>query len=62
MSDQEKNQNSGTLSGEDMDTSSVLEGAEPWIPAETKLVVGSLALAAVVLLIGLMIVPTSVFH
>ena len=46
----------------DMDTESVLEGAEPWEPIETKLVVYSLIAAVVALIIGLIFVPTSVFH
>jgi hypothetical protein len=58
----EEKKNSGALSGEDMDTGSVLEGAEPWEPIETKLVVGSLLCAVVALIIGLILVPTSVFH
>ncbi len=62
MSGNQSDQNGGTLSGEDMDTSSVLEGAEPWEPVETKLVLGSLACAAVALIIGLILVPTSIFH
>ncbi|NOX33252.1 MAG: hypothetical protein GXP56_05875 [Deltaproteobacteria bacterium] len=62
MSKQNTNDTSGSLSGEDMDTSSVLEGAEPWEPIETKLVVGSLICAAIALVIGLAIVPTSIFH
>ncbi len=58
----EKQKNSGGLSCDDMDTGSVLEGAEPWEPIETKLVVGSLICAVVALVIGLILVPTSVFH
>ncbi len=61
MSDTSNNK-SGALSGDDMDTSSVLEGAEPWEPIETKLVVGSLICAVIALIIGLAIVPTSIFH
>jgi len=53
---------SGSLTGDNMDTGSVLEGAEPWEPIETKLVVGSLLAAAVALIIGLILVPTSIFH
>jgi len=51
----------GTLSA-DMDTASVLEGAEPWEPIETKLVLWSFAAAGVALIIGLIFVPTSIFH
>ncbi len=53
---------SGTLSAADMDTGSVLEGAEPWEPIETKLVLYSFIAAAIALVIGLILVPTSVFH
>lgn len=52
---------SGGLTG-DVDTTSVLEGAEPWEPIETKLVLWSFAVAAVALILGLIFVPTSVFH
>ncbi len=62
MSEHPQDQPTGALSGEDMDTSSVLEGAEPWEPVETKLVVGSLICAVIALVIGLILVPTSVFH
>ena len=62
MSNKEQERTGGTLSGEDMDTSSVLEGAEPWDPVETKLVVGSLICAGIALIIGLILVPTSIFH
>lgn len=62
MSDKKTDNTSGSLSMDDMDTSSVLEGAEPWEPIETKLVLGSLICALIVLVIGLAIVPTSVFH
>lgn len=62
MSDNLNDNTSGSLSGEELDTSSVLEGAEPWEPIETKLVLGSLACAFVALIIGLILVPTSIFH
>jgi hypothetical protein len=63
MADEKKpDTNGGALTGEDMDTSSVLAGAEPWEPIETKLVVGSLICAVIALIIGLILVPTSVFH
>ncbi len=52
----------GSLSVDDMDTTSVLEGAEPWDGAETQLVVGSFIAAAISLIIGLWLVPTSVFY
>lgn len=56
-----QNVGSGTLSGE-MDTESVLEGAEPWETIETKLVIYSFTAAAIALVIGLMVVPTSILH
>ncbi len=52
----------GSLSSENLDTSSVLEGAEPWDTAETQLVVGSFIAAGIALILGLIMVPTSVFH
>ncbi len=52
----------GSLSAENMDTTSVLEGAEPWDKAETQLVVGSFIAAAIALVVGLWLVPTSVFY
>lgn len=52
----------GSLSAENMDTSSVLEGAEPWDKAETHLVVGSFIAAGIALVIGLLLVPTSIFY
>ncbi len=57
-----KGVNEGSLSVEEMDTTSVLEGAEPWGKAETQLVVGSFVAAAIALVIGLLMVPTSVLH
>jgi hypothetical protein len=47
---------------EDMDTGSVLEGAEPWEPIETKLVLYSFLFAIIALIIGLIVVPTSILH
>ncbi|MGE4560903.1 MAG: hypothetical protein AB7E77_11940 [Desulfobulbus sp.] len=51
----------GSLSA-DMDTTSVLEDAEPWEPIETKLCLYSFIAAAIALVIGLFIVPTSILH
>ena len=62
MSEKFNEKQGGALSGDDLDTSSVLEGAEPWEPIETKLVVGSLICAAIALIVGLILVPTSIFH
>lgn len=59
---QENTQRDGSLSADNLDTSSVLEGAEPWEKAETQLVVGSFIAAAVALVVGLAFVPTSIFH
>ncbi|GMT49260.1 MAG: hypothetical protein IEMM0008_0799 [bacterium] len=54
---------SGSLTSEALEgEEDVLEGAEEWSTAETKLVVWSLIAAAVALIIGLIVVPTSVFH
>lgn len=52
----------GSLSGEALEAEDVLAGAEPWEPIETKLVVWSLVIAAAALILGLLIVPTSVLH
>lgn len=51
----------GTLSS-DMDATSVLEGAEPWEPIETKLCLYSFIAAGIALIIGLILVPTSILH
>lgn len=52
----------GSLTGEALEVEDVLAGAEPWEPIETKLVVWSLVAAAIALVIGLIVVPTSVFR
>lgn len=52
----------GSLSGEALEVEDVLAGAEPWEPIETKLVVWSLVAAVIALVIGLIVVPTSVLH
>ncbi len=57
-----QDEQSGSLSSENLDTTSVLEGAEPWDKAETQLVVGSFIAAGIALIVGLILVPTSVFH
>lgn len=51
-----------TLAGGEYEAEDVLAGAEPWEPVETKLVLWSFAIAAVVLVIGLFVVPTSILH
>ncbi len=53
---------SGSLTSDSLEADDVLAGAEPWDPVETKLVLWSLAIAAVVLVIGLFVVPSSVLH
>jgi len=62
--EEEKKEVSGTgsLTGEALEAEDVLAGAEPWEPIETKLVLWSFVIAVVALLIGLWLVPTSVFH
>ncbi len=62
MAEERHESGSGSLTGDNLDTGSVLEGAEPWEPIETKLVLGSLVAAAIALIIGLILVPTSIFH
>ena len=52
----------GSLMGGEYEAEDVLADAEPWEPFETKLVLWSFAIAAVVLVIGLFLVPTSVLH
>ena len=51
-----------TLAGGVYEAEDVLSDAEPWEPVETKLVLWSFAIAAVALVIGLIIVPTSILH
>ena len=64
MSEKEKQAVAGTgsLTGDALEAEDVLEGAEPWEPIETKLVLWSFAVAVIALVIGLVFVPTSVFH
>jgi hypothetical protein len=42
---------SGNLTGDGYDVQDVFEGAEPWDPIETKIVVGSFIAAAISLVI-----------
>ena len=51
-----------TLTGGEVETHDVLADSEEWEPIETKLVVGSLIVAVIALIIGLIVVPTSIFH
>lgn len=52
----------GSLTGESLESEDVLAGSEPWEPIETKMVVWSFVIAAIALIIGLFIVPTSILH
>ncbi len=52
----------GSLTSESLEVEDVLAGAEPWQPVETKMVVWSLVFALIFLIIGLIVVPTSIFH
>ncbi len=52
----------GTLSASECEAEDVLADAEPWERFETKLVLWSWGIAAVVLVIGLIFVPTSILH
>ncbi len=53
-------QQQGTLSVESLEAEDILAGAEEWVSTETWLVVGSLIIAVIALVIGLLVVPTSV--
>ncbi len=61
-STREQSTGTGSLTGGALEAEDVLAGAEPWEPIETKLVLWSFAVAAVALIIGLLVVPTSVLH
>jgi hypothetical protein len=52
----------GSLSGQNLEAEDVLAGSEPWEPIETKMVLWSFIIAAIALIIGLFVVPTSIFH
>ena len=52
----------GALTSESLEAEDVLADSEPWEPVETKLVVWSLIIAAIALVIGLLVVPTSILH
>ena len=60
--DEVKEPGSGSLTGEYLEAEDVLAGSEPWDPIETKMVVWSFVIAAIALIIGLFIVPTSILH
>ena len=53
---------SGSLTVDSLEAEDVLAGAEPWDPVETKLVIWSFVVAVIALIIGLLAVPTSIFH
>jgi len=60
--DEAKKSGTGSLTGQDLEAEDVLAGSEPWDPIETKLVVWSFVIAAIALIVGLFIVPTSILH
>jgi hypothetical protein len=60
--DETKNSGTGSLTGQDLEADDVLAGSEPWEPIETKMVVWSFVIAAIALIIGLLVVPTSILH
>ena len=60
--DETKKSGTGSLTGECLEAEDVLAGSEPWDPIETKMVVWSFVIAAIALIIGLFIVPTSIIH
>ena len=60
--DEAKKSGTGSLTGQDLEAEDVLAGSEPWEPVETKMVVWSFIIAAIALIIGLFIVPTSILH
>jgi len=59
---EETTKTSSSLSGDALEVEDVLAGAEEWSSGETWLVLGSFGAALVALIIGLMIVPTSILH
>jgi hypothetical protein len=58
----EQGAEAGRLTGMALEAEDVLAGAEEWAPVETKLVVWSLVAAVVFLVLGLLVVPTSILH
>ncbi|WP_022854500.1 hypothetical protein [Thermodesulfatator atlanticus] len=64
MAEKEKKEvhGTGSLTADAIEAEDVLSGAEPWESWETKLVLGSFAIAFVILLIGLFLVPTSIIN
>jgi len=68
MADEEKTEKkeetfgTGSLKGGEYEVEDVFEGAEPWSKAETKLVLWSFGVAAIVLLIGGILINKYVLH
>ena len=64
MAEEKKEQLSGTgsLKVDALEAEDVLAGAEEWSSTETWLVVGSFIAAIVALVIGMILVPTSILH
>jgi len=64
MSEEKLNnaQESGSLTADALEAEDVLADSEPWEPIETKMVVWSFVIAFIALIIGLLIVPTSILH
>jgi hypothetical protein len=62
MSKKKEPSPTGSLTVDSLEAEDVLEGAEPWEPVETKLVLYSFIAAIIVLIIGLFLVPTSILH
>ena len=60
--DKENVSGTGSLNGHNLEAEDVLAGSEPWEPIETKMVVWSFVIAAIALVIGLFVVPTSILH
>ncbi len=52
----------GSLTADAIEAEDVMAGAEPWEPWETKLILGSFVIAAIILIIGLFLVPTSIIN
>jgi len=60
--DEENVSGTASLNGHNIEAEDVLAGSEPWEPIETKMVVWSFVIAAIALIIGLFVVPTSILH
>lgn len=61
-SEKEGKSGSGSLTSDALEVEDVLADSEPWEPIETKMVVWSFVIAAIVLIIGLIFIPTSILH